>query len=139
MLLEGSRGFTSTASTAMQVSLSSGWGCFHAPSLGSPGWCSFSKAQLADLQAVPAGRVLLETDAPYFQFPGHRHSFPGLIEMCAGSPFWRGPLLSGCQDWRENDVCTFVTYHCRRRFVNDVTVGRSRYNKDNVQTKRSIR
>ena len=68
----------------MQVSLSSGWGCFHAPFWGSPGWCSFSKAQLAGLQAVPACRVLLETDAPYFQFPGHRHSFPGLIEMCAG-------------------------------------------------------
>ena len=38
----------------------------------------------AYLQAVPAGRVLLETDAPYFQFPGHRHSFHGLIGMCDG-------------------------------------------------------
>ena len=43
-------------------------------------------------------------------------------------------IITYCQDWRENEVCTFVTYHCRRRFVNDVTVGGSRCNKDNVQT-----
>ena len=31
---------------------------------------SFSKAQLAGLRAVPADRVLLETDTPYFQDTG---------------------------------------------------------------------
>ena len=47
---------------------------------------SLSKAQLAGLRSVPADRVLLETDAPYFQFPGHRHSFPGLIGCCGSGP-----------------------------------------------------
>ena len=75
----GSRGFT-TASVVEQ------WlGVFPCNFFGFTQLVqSFSKAQLAGLRSVPADRVLLETDVPYFQFPGHRHSFPGFIGMCAG-------------------------------------------------------
>ena len=71
MSLGGSRGFT-TASVVEQ------WlGVFPCNFFGFTQLVqSFSKAQLAGLRSVPADQVLLETDAPYFQFQ--------LIEMCAG-------------------------------------------------------
>lgn len=46
---------------------------------------NFTRAQLEGLRAVGDDRILLETDAPYFKFPGHsaKHSAPNLIGMTA--------------------------------------------------------
>ena len=44
---------------------------------------SFTKDQLEGLRAVDDERILLETDAPYFGFPGIKHSAPNAIGMTA--------------------------------------------------------
>lgn len=46
---------------------------------------SFTEEQLEGLRTVSDERILLETDAPYFNFPGHstRHTAPNLIGMTA--------------------------------------------------------
>ena len=44
---------------------------------------SFTKDQLEGLRAVDDERILLETDAPYFGFPGIKYSAPNAIGMTA--------------------------------------------------------
>lgn len=43
----------------------------------------FSTKQFIGLHAVPVDRLLVETDVPYFQFPGRKHTFPVMIGMYA--------------------------------------------------------
>lgn len=56
----------------------------------------FSEDQIAAVRELHEGRLLIETDAPYFWYGTIRHSTPAVIGMTAA----KLAKIRGCSDWR---------------------------------------
>ena len=57
---------------------------------------NFNEEQIAAVRGLHEGRLLVETDAPYFRYGDDRHSTPAVIGMTAA----KLAKVRGCSDWR---------------------------------------
>ena len=57
---------------------------------------NFNEEQIAAVRGLHEGRLLVETDAPYFRYGDDRHSTPTVIGMTAA----KLAKVRGCSDWR---------------------------------------